>query len=114
MRRIRRAVVWATGQPTSTTHLDDAVEAAKKTELRSEIQTAVQKLPQAQREIVVLRFAEEMSVPEIAAIVGCPEGTVKSRLHAALKSLRVKLGGEELFDETPIPAPSINCQEAST
>jgi len=38
-----------------------------------------------------LRFTQEMTVPEIAAIIGIPEGTVKSRLHTLTNYLRLKL-----------------------
>jgi len=47
-------------------------------------------LPQAQREILVLRELEELSYGEIAAVIGVPMGTVMSRLaraRAALKDL---------------------------
>lgn len=37
--------------------------------------------------IFVLRYAEELSIPEISRIVGVPEGTVKSRLYYAMKKL---------------------------
>jgi len=45
-------------------------------------------LPEAQRETVLLRFADGLSVEETAAALGVPEGTVKSRLHHALRALR--------------------------
>lgn len=37
--------------------------------------------------IFILRHAEELSVPEIARVTGCPEGTVKSRLFYAMKKI---------------------------
>jgi RNA polymerase sigma-70 factor, ECF subfamily len=45
------------------------------------------------REVLVLHFLEELSVSEVAAIIDCPEGTVKSRLYHAKKALRSTLGG---------------------
>jgi RNA polymerase sigma-70 factor (ECF subfamily) len=48
----------------------------------------VARLPSGQREVVLLRFVEGMDLAEIAAALGVPEGTVKSRLHNALKLLR--------------------------
>jgi RNA polymerase sigma-70 factor (ECF subfamily) len=45
-------------------------------------------LPEEQAEIVWLRFVEELSLQDIAERLEIPEGTVKSRLHAALKTLR--------------------------
>ena len=37
--------------------------------------------------IFILRHAEEMTVPEIARVTSCPEGTVKSRLYYAMKKI---------------------------
>ena len=41
--------------------------------------------------MVVLRYFAELTVPEVAGSIGVREGTVKSRLHRALKRLREKL-----------------------
>lgn len=49
---------------------------------------ALQVLPEEQRTTVVLRFFQDLSIPQIAAVMGVPEGTVKSRLHATLGKLR--------------------------
>lgn len=59
---------------------------------RFDIAAALKRLPPEQRVAVSLYFGEEMSVAEIAAITGAPEGTVKSRLFAARKALRHNLG----------------------
>lgn len=57
---------------------------------------AMQELPAEQRTTVVLRFFQDLSLPQIARVMGVPEGTVKSRLHAALTKLRTSLRqGEE-------------------
>jgi RNA polymerase sigma-70 factor (ECF subfamily) len=40
------------------------------------------------KEVVLLRFFQDASLAEIAAVQGCSEGTVKSRLHYALEKLR--------------------------
>ena len=53
----------------------------------------VAKLPPEQREVVALRFLESLSYAEIAEALGCPLGTVQSRLHAGVRALREKLGG---------------------
>jgi RNA polymerase sigma-70 factor (ECF subfamily) len=45
------------------------------------------RLPEAQREVVVLRYFQDLSEEEVAQIVGCPPGTVKSRLHHAVQRL---------------------------
>ena len=45
-------------------------------------------LNEAQREIVLMRFVDGMSLKEIAGALDVPLGTVKSRLHHALQALR--------------------------
>lgn len=49
---------------------------------------AVRALPLKQRTVVVLFYYQEYQINEIAAILGCLEGTVKSRLHTARKRLK--------------------------
>jgi RNA polymerase sigma-70 factor (ECF subfamily) len=48
-------------------------------------------LPERQREALVLRFFEEMSVEQTAEAMGCAPGTVKATVHQALRALRRKL-----------------------
>ncbi len=55
---------------------------------RSELAAVLAKLPEAQREILLMRFVDGMSLQEIADALNIPLGTVKSRLHHALKALR--------------------------
>ena len=45
-------------------------------------------LPETQREIVLLRFAQSLTLREIAEVTALPLRTVQSRLRAALKHLR--------------------------
>jgi RNA polymerase sigma-70 factor (ECF subfamily) len=49
---------------------------------------AVEKLPGKQRSVFLLRFVEEMELPQIAAAMGLHVGTVKSHLHRALSAVR--------------------------
>jgi RNA polymerase sigma-70 factor (ECF subfamily) len=44
-------------------------------------------LPEAQRSVVLLRYYHDLPEDEVAEILGCPRGTVKSRLHHALARL---------------------------
>ena len=57
------------------------------------IHRALDEIEPKQREVLTLYFLEEFSIPEIAGIIGCPEGTVKSRLHHAKKNMRTILIG---------------------
>lgn len=61
-----------------------------------DIWKAVQALPERQRTVVVLRYLEDLSEPEIAALVDLPVGTVKSQLSRARTKLSEKLGPEML------------------
>src|SRR5258708_2047109 len=65
--------------------------------LRSEVQENVQqvvaKLPAELRIVVILRYTEQLSYDEIAEILGCPQGTVASRLNRAHKLLDRRLAG---------------------
>jgi len=54
----------------------------------SELAEVVRVLPEAQREVLLLRFVDDMTLGEIAAALHVPLGTVKSRLHNALATLR--------------------------
>lgn len=55
---------------------------------RDAVWTAVQALPLRQRAVIVLRYYEDLSEEQIAAVVGCSRGTVKSQASAALANLR--------------------------
>ena len=52
-------------------------------------------LPDRLREVLVLRYYHDLSEREIAAIAGVPQGTVKSRLHAAIRALRTETGRDD-------------------
>ncbi|MCX7847453.1 MAG: sigma-70 family RNA polymerase sigma factor [bacterium] len=60
-------------------------------ELRERIFAAVDKLPPKHRQVIILRELEGMSYKDIAAVVGCSEGTVMSRLFYARERLRQAL-----------------------
>lgn len=51
-------------------------------------------LPEGQRDVVVLRVQQDLSEAETAEVLGIPRGTVKSRLHQALKRLAALVRGE--------------------
>ena len=51
-------------------------------------------LPRPQREVVIMRFGDDLSLQQIADASGIPLGTVKSRLHHALAAMRRALGSE--------------------
>lgn len=66
-------------------------ESASDTETRSLVRSTLQHLSERQREALVLRFFEEMSVEETATAMNCAEGTVKATVFQALRILKSKL-----------------------
>ena len=58
---------------------------------RDAVRQAISDLVPEQRQVVVLRYFAELTVPEVARAIGVREGTVKSRLHRALARLRESL-----------------------
>jgi RNA polymerase sigma-70 factor (ECF subfamily) len=56
--------------------------------LSGDLAAAVDSLPEGQREVVLMRVVDEMSVADIAVALSIPEGTVKSRMHHAIAALR--------------------------
>jgi RNA polymerase sigma-70 factor (ECF subfamily) len=63
------------------------------------LQGAMAALPSEQREAVELAYFEGMTQTEIAARVGCPLGTVKSRVRAAMQTLK------QVFDDESTRQP---------
>ena len=66
----------------------DALEQFLSKERAGCVLEAVAELPPSFREVITLRFEEEMKLEEIAGVLSLPMGTVKTRLHRALKALR--------------------------
>ena len=58
---------------------------------RADVRKAIEELPAAYREIIVLREFEELSYGEIAQVLDCPPGTVMSRLSRAREKLKEML-----------------------
>jgi RNA polymerase sigma-70 factor (ECF subfamily) len=65
-----------------------ASDAFVQAEADAALREAVELLPEKHRQVVLLRFFQDASLPEIAAALGVSVGTVKSRLHHALEKLR--------------------------
>jgi RNA polymerase sigma-70 factor (ECF subfamily) len=64
-------------------------------EIQVRITTAIEALPDDQREVFLLREYSDLAFKEIASIVGAPENTVKSRMRYALERLQDALGEYE-------------------
>jgi len=82
-RRVERARQPAAG-PATVPGADDVADPA--------LAAALARLPVDQRSVVVLRYYLDWSVEDVAAGLGIAPGTVKSRLHRALRRLESSLG----------------------
>ncbi|WP_433894383.1 RNA polymerase sigma factor [Streptomyces sp. CA-111067] len=58
------------------------------------VRMLVQSLPERMRAPALLHYYADLPIREVAALLGRPEGTVKSDLHAARELLRARLGGQ--------------------
>lgn len=64
-----------------------------------DVHHALDQLPIAQREALTLYFLQDLSLDEIAALLGVPLGTVKSRLHYGKLAIRRILQGDDYVDK---------------
>lgn len=62
---------------------------------QEEVRRGMARLSEGHRQVVILRYYAELSVPDIARVTGWRQGTVKSRLHRALGQLRDMLSSPE-------------------
>ena len=58
---------------------------------RQQLEKALNELTEKHRQVFLLRYEQEMSIEDISQVVGCPTGTVKSRLHYAIRYLASQL-----------------------
>jgi RNA polymerase sigma-70 factor, ECF subfamily len=65
----------------------------------ADLAAVVARLPEAHREVVLMRFVDGMALDEIAAALAIPLGTVKSRLHHAIQALRADERTRRYFEE---------------
>jgi RNA polymerase sigma-70 factor (sigma-E family) len=92
LRRLRRAV-----RTTPLDHHDPqpAPAADEGLDLRDEAWRLLDTLPPRQRAVLVLRFYEDLPDREIATLLGCGDGTVRSQASRALASLRNRLAATQ-------------------
>ena len=64
-----------------------------------DLNIVLSELPEEQREVILLRFVDGLSLNEIAAAMEIPLGTVKSRLHNALQTLRQDQRTRDYFEQ---------------
>ena len=84
---------------TTTSELPDQADEPQQSSHDSELWELVQTLPRKQRAAVVLRYYEQMSEAETAAVLGVSVGTVKSQTSRALAALRTRVGDTHLASQ---------------
>ncbi len=75
--------------------VEDPVEISEREYEVEQLKIALEKLPEAQREVATLRFIAQLSIAETAKVLGKSEGTVKALQFNATMALRKALGGIE-------------------
>ncbi|MHC4656308.1 MAG: RNA polymerase sigma factor [Planctomycetota bacterium] len=73
---------------------DNSYEPSQKaimTERKEQIRQALELLPARQRATLVLAYFQQLSYPEVAQVLGCSVGTVKTQMYRALKTLAQRL-----------------------
>lgn len=88
-----------------------AHEDLERLETVTRLREAIAGLPDAYREVVVLCQLHELSYEETARVMGCPIGTVRSRLNRARAVLAGRLSGGQsgprpAIDQSPTPVPA--------
>lgn len=82
------------GRPETVDPQADASAYAARRELQARLWRALSELSEPHREILVLRDYQDLTYREIATVLGIPQGTVMSRLHAARARLRTILSAD--------------------
>ena len=96
-RSARERSAWQRTEPLLAADASDPVAAALSLERRDELVQGLARLSEAHRQVVTCRYLLELDERETATVLGWPRGTVKSRLHRALR---------ELADQLPVTAPT--------
>lgn len=94
-RRLARIRETVTATPADVAVPDPSTH----TDLRLAMRAALRRLPAAQRTVVVLRYYEDLTETQVADILGCSVGTVRSRTSRAVSRLRELLPAAELVLE---------------
>ena len=78
-------------EPCPALELAEEPEPAFSPDDAAAIHAALDRVGRAHRDVLLLRFMEDLSYEQIAEVLGCPFGTVASRLHTAKRALRREL-----------------------
>jgi RNA polymerase sigma-70 factor (ECF subfamily) len=90
--RLRNESRWSEEMPEEGSQPCEGEEQVSRQQRSSKLHAAIVGLPFEYREAIVLCELEELSYAETAALLECPVGTIRSRLHRAKALLAIRLG----------------------
>ena len=91
LRRMGEATAYLIDQAGVGAVRNDPARNAERAELRARVSAAMERLPEREREVLVLKEFEDLRYREIAELLGIPIGTVMSRLYTARRNLALEL-----------------------
>ena len=105
----RRLLTNPIDEATEASRADDGplpADQAEQEELRRIVRDGIVALPDKHRSVVILYYLQRLSLQETAEVLGIQLGTVKSRLHYALRGLRTQLEHDRRFGGAYLPLPT--------
>ncbi len=93
MDRIRKNYSREQAEKVQFDEFEEAADPSFAGEDADAIHSALSRIGLKHREVLVLHFLEDLSLAEIATVVGTSEGTVKSRIHYAKQAMKEILSG---------------------
>jgi RNA polymerase sigma-70 factor (ECF subfamily) len=108
--RRRKLQVLCWNEPSDERVAPAADARAEVTEWKNSLWARVAQLPEGQRQALVLRFSEGLRYEEVAEVLDCPLGTVKSRIFHGLAGLRriLEEEGDEARHLPPFPQEDVS------
>jgi RNA polymerase sigma-70 factor (sigma-E family) len=94
---------WRREAPVAVLPESIGEDPAERQALGALVRQALARLPRQQRAVLVLRYCEDLPEAEVAELLGCSPGTVKTHAHRGMRALRELLGGE--FDQFAVNQP---------
>ena len=91
--RIRKSYSREQAEKVQYEDFQEAEEPSFAEEDAAQVHAALNQIGLHHREVLVLHFLEDLSLKEIAKVVGCSEGTVKSRIHYGKRQMKQILEG---------------------
>lgn len=89
--KARNALDFVADLPDTEAEQPDPAEILAREADAKAVREAVERIPDGYRTLITLRYFDDLTVPQIAGIIGIPEGSVKRKLHEAKRIMRHEL-----------------------